>query len=135
MKRALSFLVLILMICSSAYAASNKVDIDLSTMSSTFVYAEVYNMLTDPDSYMGKTVRMQGVFTMAEGVDRNYYACIIADASACCSQGIEFVTTAALKYPEEYPPIGSEIIVDGVFDTYLEDGYLYCQLSNAQMSY
>ena len=33
-------------------------DVDLTQLSSTLVYAEVYNMASNPQSYVGKTVRM-----------------------------------------------------------------------------
>ena len=36
------------------------VDVDLTKLSSTMVYAVVNDMLIKPDSYIGKTVRMSG---------------------------------------------------------------------------
>ena len=107
--------------------------IDLTVMSGTMVYAEVYQMMVQPDDYLGREVTMQGVFSVYEGTNRNYYACVIADAAACCSQGIEFVLEEPLKYPEEYPESGSEIKVQGIFDTYEEEGYSYCQLIHAKL--
>lgn len=109
-------------------------DIDLTKMNSTMVYAEVNNMLMNPDEYIGKTVRMQGTFNSFEAQERNYYACIIADATACCAQGIEFVLEKQRKYPDEYPESGDEITVLGTFETYFEGEYKYCQLSNARLN-
>lgn len=37
--------------------------IDLTAMSSTMVFAEVFNMTTHPEDYVGKTVKMQGIFS------------------------------------------------------------------------
>lgn len=111
----------------------SPIDVDLTALSSTMVYSEVYNMVTAPDSYMGKTVRMQGQFVVYEGDSRNYFACLIADATACCSQGIEFVTKDARTYPEDYPELGTEITVEGVFETYQEGENTYCQLVDATM--
>ncbi len=59
-------------------ANAKPVDIDLTKLSSTMVYSEVANMLTTPDDYTGKSVRMNGTFTFMEGQNRNYYACIAA---------------------------------------------------------
>ncbi len=113
------------------------VDVDLTALSSTMVYAEVYNMMSDPESYKGRTVKMKGQFAVYEGQDRNYYACIIADAAACCSQGIEFVLDGDYSYPEDYPEVGSNITVEGIFDWYdepVENGTArYCQLVEASM--
>lgn len=108
-----------------------KCDIDLTSINTNMVYAEVSNMMSSPDQYIGKTVKMKGAFSVYETDARNYYACIIADATACCSKGIEFVLKDACKYPDEYPKEGTEITVSGKFETYLEGEYRYCQLSDA----
>ena len=106
------------------------IDVDLTTLSSTMVYSEVSNMMVNPDQYMGKTVKMSGTMSVYHDTDngQDYYACVIADATACCSQGIEFETTDKL-----YPPEGSEVTVTGVFDTYEENGYQYCTLRGAEL--
>ena len=108
-----------------------KCDIDLTVMSSTMVYTEVYNMMVAPEDYLGKTVRMSGNFAYAKGDGRYYFACIVADATACCSQGIEFVLADARKFPDEYPQVSDTITVVGTFDTYYEGSDRYCQLINA----
>ncbi|MCD7755695.1 MAG: hypothetical protein LUJ09_05105 [Firmicutes bacterium] len=132
----LAFL-LILSACGASDAEqasdASAADVDLTSLSSTMVYAEVYNMLCAPEEYMGKTVRMAGAFAIYEGDERNYYACIIADATACCSQGIEFVLEGDYSYPEDYPELGTTITVTGVFDTYYEGQYQYVQLIHAEM--
>ena len=112
---------------------AGPVDIDLTKLSSTMVYSEVYNMMTAPDSYLGKRVRMNGVFNYAQGDGRYYFACVISDATACCAQGIEFVLQEDRKFPDDYPVAGTEITVTGVFDTYKEGENQYCQLIDAVM--
>lgn len=112
----------------------NSVKVDLTTLNSTMVYSEVYNMVNTPDKYVGKTVRMRGSFSVYKTDERNYYACIISDATACCSSGIEFVLAGEYAYPDDYPEEGSEITVTGIFDTYKENGQLYCQLSDAVLA-
>jgi len=109
--------------------------LDLTALSSTMVYSEVYNMMNTPDDYMGRMVKMKGSFSIYEdeSTGKIYYACIIADATACCSQGMEFVLKEARNYPEDYPSLGTEITVKGTFGTYQEGDYTYCQLSDAVM--
>lgn len=109
-------------------------DVDLTSMNSTMVYSEVNNMMVNPDDYIGKTIKMKGQFSVYNGQYKNYFACVIADATACCSQGIEFTLQKERKYPEEYPETGTEITVIGEFETYLEDGKKYCQLKDALIS-
>ena len=43
---------------------------------------------------------------------------IIQDATQCCAQGIEFVPLEDYTYPDDFPEIGENICVTGVFDTY-----------------
>ena len=120
---------------------SAGIDIDLTALSSTMVYSEVYNMMVTPENYIGKTVKMRGQLEIAQPLDadgnpdpqRIYFSCIIADATACCAQGIEFVLAGEHKYPEDYPQPGAEITVSGTFRTYEEDGYIYGQLYDAEM--
>ena len=112
------------------------IDVDLTTLSSTMVYSEVYNMLSCPDDYKGKTIKMEGQFVRYrdefKGID--YYACVIMDATACCSQGLEFVPTGKYSDPEDFPSDGDMVTVIGKFDTYMEGDYEMCTLRNAEFS-
>lgn len=114
---------------------SNNLDVDLTKLSSTMVYSEVYNMMYTPDDYIGKTVKMEGQFAYYEDPETKaqYFACIIADATACCSQGLEFILTGEHTYPNDYPELGSEITVTGTFEVYTENGFQYCRLKDAAL--
>ncbi len=116
--------------------AAPGVDVDLTVLSSTMVYSEVYNMMVSPDNYKGKTVKMKGQFVpyYDEATGKYYFACFISDATACCAQGIEFILTDDYSYPEDYPQDGDTICVIGTFDTYMEGEYLYCTLRNAVLA-
>ena len=60
-----------------------------------------------------------------------FFACMIADATACCAQGLEFALAGEPVYPDEYPELGAEITVVGTFEWYEEDGCRYYRLGNA----
>ena len=115
---------------------SGELDVDLTTLSSTMVYSEVYNMMYEPDRYVGKRIKMDGQFAVYEDPNTGavYTACIIMDATACCSQGLEFVLAGEKTYPDDYPELGSEITVTGVFQLYDENGTTYCHLVDAEMA-
>lgn len=95
-------------------------DIDLTIMNANMVYAQVLQMVQDPESYVGKTVRLEGEYYSAPGPQKTYYFAYVSDAAACCSQGLEFVLEE--DAPEEYPPEGAFILLEGVFETYTEEG-------------
>ncbi len=113
--------------------SAKAVDVDLTKLSSTMVYSEVYNMMIYPDKYVGKTVKMQGQYNeyYDEETDKTYYACVIADATACCQQGLEFVLT------DEFDALGiinnDNIEVVGTFNIYNEGELQYFHLTDASI--
>jgi len=122
--------------------SADGVDVDLTVLSSTMVYSEVYNMLYFyPEDYYGKTVKMTGQFNVYQWVDESgvvadmpvAYACIISDATACCAEGVEFVLEGDYTYPDDYPELGTEITVIGEFQSYEENGMTWYHLVNAKM--
>ena len=125
-----------------SHPSAGKVDVDLTVLSSTMVYSEVYNMLYFyPEDYYGKTVKANGIFAIyqmvVDGVTQPApvaYACIIADATACCAEGMEFVLKGDLTYPDDYPELGTEITVIGEFQSYEENGMTRYHLVNARLA-
>ncbi len=120
---------------SEVLQPAEGIDVDLTILSSTMVYSEVYNMLSAPEDYIGKTVKMKGPLVVYHDntTGNVYFACLIQDATACCAQGLEFVLTDDYKYPDDYPEDGSEICVIGIFDTYKEGNLTYCTLREAKL--
>lgn len=114
------------------------VDYDLTSMNKDMVYATVYQLMAEPDKYIGKTFLIYGLYYTGqnEKTGTYYHYCIIKDAQACCSQGLEFVWgDGSHVYPDEYPKDETEIEVKGTFETYKEPGddTVYCHLVNAEM--
>lgn len=112
-----------------------NVDLDLSAMSGTVVYAQVYNIMCDPSPWLGRIIRMAGFYSafedQAQGVV--YHACVIPDATACCAQGIEFVWAGEHAWPEDYPGEGTDITVTGRLELYEENGIRYLHLVDADL--
>lgn len=116
---------------------AGDVDLDLTQMSSPMIYSTVFNMLIMPDEYENKNIKVKGNFEVYENSasgERNY-AILIPDATACCQQGIEFVWEGQHSYPHDYPEIGQEITIIGVY-TVTEDSqgitYTYLKVSNLE---
>lgn len=107
-------------------------------MNKDMVYATVYQLMVEPDKYIGKTLCIDGLYYTGqnEKTGTYYHYSIIKDALACCSQGLEFVWgDGSHVYPDEYPKDEAEIEVKGTFETYKEPGddTLYCHLVNSEM--
>lgn len=118
---------------SKSKTKGNKIDVDLNNLNANVVYSQVYLMMTEPDKFIGKRIRMSGQFNVYAAQEGNpsgvteYYAIIIADAQACCQQGIEFVWPGH-TYPEGFPEVKSNASVTGIFEVYEENGKKYCRL-------
>lgn len=130
-------LVAVLLALTFSFAGgTGKVDIDLTRMSGTMVYAQVFQMVTEPEKYVGKRIKMKGVFSSYydNEVKQRFYGCVISDALACCSQGLAFELLKPRKYPEGYPEEGDGIVIVGEF-TYVkeEDGADYPLIRHAEM--
>ena len=110
---------------------SDGVDIDLTQMNATMVYAEVSNIMYMPDDYIGKIIRMNGMAVSSTDPETGiiYHAIIIRDATACCASGLDYI----LSDGQEYPPDESDATVTGEFELYEENGFFYCQLKDAKI--
>lgn len=120
---------------SVVLSSIDGVDVDLTALSSTMVYSQVYNMMFYPENFIGKTIRMEGIYTeyFDQATGKRYMACFIMDATQCCSQGVEFELTSDYSYPDDYPTEGDTVVVQGVFDVYEEEGAEYCTLRNSKL--
>ena len=120
-------------IISESVQGTAGADFDLSEISSSIAYAQIYNMKYTPDDYIGKTVKIRGQFAYYENADTKvrYFACIITDGTGCYSQELEFIPAGEHAYPDDYPATGSEIMGTGTCEVYEKNGYRYCRLVNA----
>lgn len=107
-----------------------KVDIDLSKMGTDMVYAFLFQMIIDPDTYIGKTIRIKGLYyySVYEPTQQCYHSVIIRDATGCCAQGLDFeLIDADAKYPEPE----SDIEVVGEYAVSVVDGVSHFALRDA----
>lgn len=114
--------------------------VDLTALSSTMVYAEVFAMMSSPEDYVGKTVKMQGIFSKGQlyaagslNDGGTVFACVIQDATACCAQGIPFELAGDYTYPQDYPELGDTITVVGTFEIHEQEGMEFCRLRDAEL--
>ncbi len=99
------------------YKTQGAVEVDLSAMSVTMIYANLYMMVTMPEDYLGKNIKMTGEFDVYESPDGEvYFAVAVTDEEACCRQGFALEFLDDSSYPNGFPAANSEITVVGRFE-------------------
>ena len=120
--------------CSSNTADSSEKEggiIDLTAHSADRVYAEVYNMMFEPEQYLGKTIIMEGPYTYGGYDEKNkehHHYIIIEDAEACCQQGLEVLLPKKYEYPKDYPKEEEKVRAEGVYEGYEYEGNIYYRI-------
>ncbi len=109
-----------------------QVDVDLTNLSAIMVYAEVFNIVMDPSAYDGKVIKMNGPCFIYENPDTGeaFYAVIIQDATACCTQGLEFILAGDAVKPDDYPVANEMITVVGEVEAFEDFGMTFCRIIN-----
>lgn len=115
---------------SKSNGGDTGVDVDLTVLSSTMVYGEVFNIVMYPESYVGKTIKTRGLYyaDYYEPTEHYYHFVIIQDATACCAQGLEFIWFGEHIYPDDYPENEAEIEITGVWESYEEEGQIWYRI-------
>ena len=109
---------------AAAKLADYKVDIDLEGLNKNMITAQMTAISQDPSSYLGKTIRVTGVYDQSyyEQLDKYYNWVLGYDETGCCAAwGIEFYGD---EVPEKIDPWTSISMV-GTISTYDEEGIAY----------
>lgn len=106
--------------------------VDLTQVSNMIAYAELFSMAMNPEEYVGKTVKLTGVYSFYADGDSGdtYRACTVSDNTMCCAQGIYFepAENADLSL---LPENGGVVTVQGEFQLYtMADGWASYHLVN-----
>jgi uncharacterized membrane protein YcgQ (UPF0703/DUF1980 family) len=100
---------------------ASKTNIDLTRLSATMLYAEVYNIMTAPEKYIGKTIKISGVYNLHCLGENCYRFLMVTDAGGCCPMGLEIFIDDKYAYPEN----GADIEVSGEVKSYETSGEAY----------
>lgn len=93
---------------------SEKIDIDFSGYNYSMATGMYNSMMIDWQSNIGKRIRMKGRLSETKGTKIPCLSVIISDNGGCCETGFNFIDNTR-KYPKDYPKLGEEIEVIGVF--------------------
>jgi uncharacterized membrane protein YcgQ (UPF0703/DUF1980 family) len=96
---------------------------------------QVNDVYLNADDYLGKTIKLEGLFKQDEGYDKTYSFVIRYGPGGCCGldANVGFEVVWAEEQAKPYPKIDSWVEAVGVLKTYEEDKYmqyLYLDLSS-----
>ena len=135
-KMIISLLMAALFLAVGCGGGGSDVDLDLSRMNPNMRYAEITQVTQEPEKYVGKTARLVGYFRPYPDGDKNgtftknRIALEMPDQAGCCAAVVEFVLK---EPPAKLPAVGTEVVVEGVLETYTQDGLTRCQFGQATM--
>ena len=96
----------------------------MTSMSEAMTYSYLENILTTPDKYLNKRLKLNGYYgnTYYEETNMLYHFCLVRDVTLCCFLPIEYMPVTADYIP---PAIDTSIMVSGILQQYEEDGQIY----------
>lgn len=111
-------------------APPQKTDIDLTRLNYNMATALIYQILSDESGkYLGKTIRIKGVYSYDETVYGIFHYVLLFDATACCQTGFIFEDKRR-RYPQDYPEAFDDIEIFGTLCEKTIDGmdmiYIEC---------
>jgi len=145
MRKHLSILLVIFLVSTLVAGCSQKtetganidvIDLDISELSGVLAYSQVVNINESPDDYMGKVIKLNGLYFSSyyDKTDTYYHYVLVGDEALCCQTGLEFVWKGEHAYPNDYPERQAEIELIGVFGSYEELGKTYYCLEVEDLS-
>lgn len=91
----------------------SKIDIDFTKMNFNIYSSILFEISTEPEKYLNKTIKIDGQYDTVEYEGIRYYAVINWDLTGCCPTGLNFIPPDTMQYPLDFPMEGSNIIVIG----------------------
>ena len=121
---------------SQAPESYEKCDVDVSGASTIVAHTQLRSVVDSANDYLGKTIKMHGLFNAYKSENGIYFYCSIDDPANCCGGqfNMPFIPKSGLKYPDDYPQNGEECTVAGVFDLLYDNGQLYYHLAYAEIT-
>jgi len=96
--------------------------------------AQVNDVYMNPEDYLGKTIKLEGIFKEEQGHEKSYCFVLRYGPGCCGNDGnAGFEVAWAKEGAQPYPAVDSWVEATGVLKSYEEDGYyryLYLDLSS-----
>jgi len=138
MRKAIVAVFIITMVASFFTTSCSKTksqdDLDTVEIKEKMFISQINDIYLNTEDYLGKTIRLEGLFKKEQGYDKTY-CFVIRYGPGCCgfdgNAGFEVAWADGKAKP--YPSVDSWVEATGVLKTYEEDGftqYLYLDLAS-----
>jgi hypothetical protein len=102
-------------------------DYDFSVLSKTVVYGLVYDVLVNAENYVGKFLKLRGVYMpYQEENGETYHLLLVYDENACCEMAVELLPTKGSA--PSFPEANDTIEVSGLVDICNDNGTRFVAL-------
>jgi zinc transport system permease protein len=117
----------------------NKDDTSPIEIKEKMFIAQVNDVYLNPEDYLGRTIKLEGVFTFEQYAGyENPYCFVIRYGPGCCGNdgnaGFEVAWDTPPGEEKSYPEPNAWVEATGMLTTYEEDGYPYLYLSLASLN-
>jgi hypothetical protein len=110
---------------------------DIIEIKEKMFIAQTNDVYLNPEDYLGKTIKLEGLFKSETGYN-NTYCFVIRYGPGCCgydgNAGFEVAWDNPGPGQEKYPEEDAWVEAVGMLDSYDEDGYPYLYLSLASLT-
>lgn len=95
------------------------VDVDVMNLNDLLAFAQVYNMMTEYDMFLGQSVKVHGNYYRhdIEDMDLSYHFLLLVDGTNCCTGILEFLMGDGLEYPDS----GEDLMLMGEYSVYTDE--------------
>jgi hypothetical protein len=118
---------LVLSSCSNSQvnAVSEEPVVDLTALGSVMRFAEITNINNNPDDYLGRVIRVGGLYVnfFDQEANQYYHFVIIMDEGGCCTQGFQFRVAKGASSPESFIEEMTEIEIVGIYQSCDQRGW------------
>jgi hypothetical protein len=97
--------------------------------------AQTNDVYLNPEDYLGKTIRLEGLFKQEQGIETDY-CFVIRYGPGCCGYDSNAGFEVAWDNPPNapYPSVDDWVEAVGVLKSYEEDGYPYLYLALSSLT-
>ena len=113
----------------------NKINYDLSDLNYNMFSAFTYDIMSAPEQYIGKRMKIKGNFDSSIYEGERYFSALIWDPTGCCPTGMDFIPPENMNYPDDFPEKDTTITVIGVLQFTEIEGQKYLTFNAEDVSW